>query len=58
MSLRAFYLFIELLVARKMSCMCYLTPFNALKGSKYMVVAQILNNHLSFFLNNLAMNNT
>ena len=28
MSLRAFYLFIELLTV-KMSCICHLTPFNA-----------------------------
>ena len=29
MSLRAFYLFIELLTVKKMSCICHLTPFNA-----------------------------
>ena len=31
-----------------MSCICQLTPFDALKRSKYMVVTQILKNHLSF----------
>ena len=31
MSLRAFYLIIELLTVKKMSCICHLTQFNALK---------------------------
>ena len=47
MLLHAFYLFIELLTVKKMSCICHLTPINA-KRNKYMVVAQILKNHLSF----------
>ena len=48
MLLCAFYLFIELLVAKKN--VLYMS-FNAIwftKRSKYMVVTQILKNHLSF----------
>ena len=48
MLLRAFYLFIELLTEKEN--VLYMS-FNAIKyiqRSKYMVVAQILKNHLSF----------
>ena len=48
MLLRAFYLFIEMLTVNEN--ILYM-PFNTIlciKRSKYMVVAQILKNHLSF----------
>ena len=49
MLLRAFYSFIELLTVKE-TVLC--VSFNAIwcvKRSKYMVVAQILKNHLSLF---------
>ena len=51
MLLRVFYLFIELLTMKE-NVLCMYMSFNAIyciKRSKYMVVEQILKNHLSFF---------
>ena len=47
MLLRAFYLFIELLTVKEKSRMSF-NVISCVKRSKYMVVAQILKNHLKF----------
>ena len=46
--LRAFYLFIELLTVKENVLYMSFNAINCIKRSKYMVVAQILKNHLSF----------
>ena len=48
MLLRAFYLFIELLVAKENVLYMSFNAIWCIKRRKYMVVAQILKNHLSF----------
>ena len=48
MLLRAFYLFIELLVANENVLYMSFNAIWCIKRSKYLVVAQILKNHLSF----------
>ena len=47
MSLRAFYLFIELMTVKNVLYMSF-NAIKYIKRSKYLVVAQILKNHLSF----------
>ena len=49
MLLRAFYLFTELLTVKENVLYMSLNAIKCIKGSKYMVVAQILKNILSFF---------
>ena len=46
---RAFYWFIELLTVYKNVLYMSFNPIKCIKRSKYMVVAQILKNHSSFF---------
>ena len=48
MSLRAFYLFIELLMVKEDVLYMSFNAIKCIKRSKYMVVAQILKYHLSF----------
>ena len=48
MLLRAFYLFIELLTVKENVLYMSFNAIYCIKRSKYMVVAQILKNHLSF----------
>ena len=48
MLLRAFYLFIELLTVKENILYMSFNAIQCIKRSKYMVVAQILKNHLSF----------
>ena len=48
MLLRAFYLFIELLTVKENALYMSFNTIHCIKRSKYMVVAQILKNHLSF----------
>ena len=48
MLLRVFYLFIELLAAKENVLYMSFNAIKCIKRSKYMVVAQILKNHLSF----------
>ena len=48
MLLRAFYLFIELLTVKENVLYISFYAIQCIKRSKYMVVAQILKNHLSF----------
>ena len=48
MLLRAFYLFIELLTVKENVLYMSFNAMLYIKRSKYMVVTQILNNHLSF----------
>ena len=49
MLLCAFYLFIELLTVKENGLYMSYNAIECIKRSKYMVVAQILKNHLSFF---------
>ena len=49
MLLRAFYLFIELLTVKENVLYMSFNAIKCIKGSKLMVVAQILKNNLSFF---------
>ena len=49
MLLRAFYLFIELLTVKENVLYKSFNAILCIKRSKYMVVAQILKNQLSFF---------
>ena len=48
MLLCAFYLFIELLTVKENVLYMSFNAIYCIKRSKYMAVAQILNNHLSF----------
>ena len=48
MFLRAFYLFIELLMVKENVLYMSFNAIYCIYRSKYMVVAQILKNHLSF----------
>ena len=48
MLLCAFYLFIELLTVKENVLYMSFSAIKCIKRSKYMVVAQILKNHLSF----------
>ena len=48
MLLRSFYLFIELLTVKENESYMSFNVIKCIKRSKYMVVAQILKNHLSF----------
>ena len=48
MLLHAFYLFIGLLGAKEIVLYISFNAIKCIKRSKYMVVAQILKNHLSF----------
>ena len=48
MLLRAFYLFIELLMVKENVLYMQFNAIQCIKRSKNMVVAQILKNHLSF----------
>ena len=50
MLLRAFYLFIELFTVKGNVLYMSFNAIKCIKRSKYMVVAQILKNHLRFFL--------
>ena len=48
MLLCVFYLFIELLTVKENALYMSFSAIKCIKRSKYMVVAQILKNHLSF----------